>query len=298
MALSDLQIKVASETAVIGLQKHMAPLYTLAHNFKELEGKKGAAIAVPVFKLDAAAEFNSSTNNWCSSEEIDGLTVTLDKHFIKSITLDDVTAGDSDVNILRDGTKAITEVLARAANSYTFGLINSTNVETTAEVPAVADFTKDAVAALFAAADANGVNPYESVLVLNPSYFAKTLANMDAIVYGGDEGVKRGVIPGLYGFRDVVCTSYLPEGTVGAIVPYGTLGIASRVNAPAINGYVATFDAVDENGFALGFRAFEHLCEGRMILGGDVLFGAKILQDGIVRLVPADESSNSDLIGG
>ena len=286
MALSDLQLKVASETAVIGLQKHMAPLYTLAHNFKELEGKPGAAIAVPVFKLDAAAEYNATTNNWCNSDTIDGLTVTLDKHFIKSITLDDVTAGESDVNFLADGTRAITDVLARAANSYTFGLINSTNVTDTAEVPALADWTKKDAANLFAVADSNGVNPYESVLVLNPSYFAATLGNMDAVVYGGDEGVKRGVIPGLYGFRDVVCTPYLPEGTVGAIVPYGTLGIASRVNKPAINGYVATFDATDENGFALGFRVFEHLCEGRMILGGDVLFGAKILQDGIVRLVP------------
>lgn len=285
MALSDLQIKVASETAVIGLQKHMAPLYTLAHNFKELEDKKGAAIAVPVFKLDAAAEFNSSTNNWCNSEEIDGLTVTLDKHFIKSITLDDVTAGDSDVNFLKDGTMAITEILARAANAYTFGLINSTNVEETATIPAAASLTKGDIADLFAVADSKGVNPYESVLVLNPTYFAKTLGNMDAVVYGGDDGVKRGVIPGLYGFRDVVCTSYLPEGTVGAIVPYGTLGVVSRVNKPAINGYVATFDAVDENGLAIGFRVFEHLCEGRMILGGDILFGARILQDGIVRLV-------------
>lgn len=285
--LTPLQLKVASETAVIGLQKHMAPLYTLAHNFKELEGKKGAAIAVPVFKLDAAAEFNSSTNNWCTSEDIDGLTVTLDKHFIKSITLDDVTAGDSDVNILRDGTKAITEVLARAANAYTFGLINSTNVTETAEIPVVGSFTKQDAADLFAVADEKGVNPYESVLVLSPRYFAKVLGNTDALVYGGDDAVKYGVVPGLYGFRDVICTSYLPEGTVGAIVPYGTLGVASRVNAPAINGYVATFNAQDENGFALGFRVFEHLCEGRMILGGDVLFGARILQDGIVRLVNA-----------
>ena len=135
--------------------------------------------------------------------------------------------------------------------------------------------------------DEKGVNPYESVLVLSPRYFAKVLGNTDALVYGGDDAVKYGVVPGLYGFRDVICTSYLPEGTVGAIVPYGTLGVASRVNAPAINGYVATFNAQDENGFALGFRVFEHLCEGRMILGGDVLFGAKILQDGIVRLVNA-----------
>lgn len=123
MALSDLQLKVASEYAVLGLQKHMAPLKYFAHNFKELEDRKGAAIAVPVYDLSAAADFNSSTNNWCTSEEIDGITVTLDKHLIKSITLDDVTNGEADVNFLRDGAEAITRVLAHAANAYTFGLL-------------------------------------------------------------------------------------------------------------------------------------------------------------------------------
>lgn len=149
----------------------------------------------------------------------------------------------------------------------------------------VALSSKQAFADLFATADANGVNPYESVLALSPAAFATLLGTMDAYVYGGPDAVKNGVIPGLYGFRAVICTPYLPSGDVGAIIPYGTFGIASRVNKPAINGYVATFTAADENGLAIGFRAFEHLCEGRMILGGDMLFGAKVLQPGIIRLV-------------
>lgn len=123
MALSDLQLKVASETAVLGLEKHMAPLTVFAHNFKELEDRPGAAIAIPVFDLSAAADFNSSTNNWGTGEDIDGVTLTLDKHLIKSVQLDDVTAGESDVNFLRDGAKAITEKLAHAANAYAFGLL-------------------------------------------------------------------------------------------------------------------------------------------------------------------------------
>ena len=282
MALSDLQLKVASEYAVQGIQKHMAPLSFFAHNFKELEDRPGAAIAVPVFDLEDAADFNSSTNNWCSTEDIDGVTVTLDKHLIKSIALDDVTAGESDVNFLRDGAIAISRVLGHAANKYVFGLLQ--NVTETATVDLS---TKQAFADLFAVADAKGINPYESVLVLDPTNFAALLGTMDALVYGGPDAVKDGIIPGLYGFRAVICSSYLPEGTVGAIIPYGTLGIASRVNKPAINGYVATFTAADDNGLAIGFRAFEHLCEGKMVLGGDILMGAKILQTGIVRLVNA-----------
>lgn len=280
MALTDLQLKVASEYAVQGIQKHMAPLTFFAHNFKELEDRPGAAIAVPVFDLDDAADFNSSTNNWCNSEEIDGITVTLDKHLIKSITLDDVTASESDVNFLRDGAVAISRVLGHAANKYVFGLLANVTDSATVDLS-----TKAAFANLFAVADANDVNPYESVLVLDPTNFSTLLGTMDAYVYGGPEAVKDGIVPGLFGFRAVLCSSYLPDGVVGSIIPYGTLGIASRVNKPAINGYAATFTAADDNGLAIGFRAFEHLCEGRMILGGDMLIGARVLQEGIINLV-------------
>ena len=55
---SDLQIKVASEYAIMGIQKHMGALKEFAHDFKELNDRPGAAIAVPVYDLSAAAEFN------------------------------------------------------------------------------------------------------------------------------------------------------------------------------------------------------------------------------------------------
>lgn len=208
--------------------------------------------------------------------------MTLDKHFIKVIGLDDVTANESNVNFLKDGAAAITDVLAHAANSYTFGLINATNVHVSADVTLS---SKQAFADLYATASDNGANPYECVLALNPASFATLLGTQDALVRGSDDAVKYGVVEGLYGFRAVLATSYLPEGTIGAIIPYGCMGVASRLNPPAINGYAATFNAVDDNGLAIGFRAYESLAEGRMMLGGDILFGAKILQSGIIRLV-------------
>ena len=80
-------------------------------------------------------------------------------------------------------------------------------------------------------------------------------------------------------------SSYLPSGVKGAIIPYNTVGIISRLNTPAINGYVDTFTAETSDGFGVQFRVFENLCSGKAILAGDVLVGAKILQDGIIRLV-------------
>lgn len=288
MAFSDLQIKVASETAIMGLQKHMANLKYFAKDVSPKNDRPFAGVQVPIYDLTDAAEFNESTNNWCGGEnEVDGVVVSLDKHFIKSISLSDIEAGETDLNFLRDGSAAIADVLGHAANKYVWGLINSTNVPTEEE------FTGDSKAAfaqLFKIADDNGVNPYECVLALNPENFAKLLSLLDANVYGGAEAIKAGVVEGLYGFRAVVCTSYLPEGTIGAIIPYDCLAIVSRTNAPAVNGYVATWTSSTEDGFSMGYRVFEHLCYGKMFLGADVLFGAKIVQDGIIRLVDPEET--------
>lgn len=285
MAFNDLQIKVASETAIMGLQKHMASLKYFAKDVSPMSDRPFAGVQVPVYALSAAAEFDEESNNWCGgTNEVDGVIVGLDKHFIKSIALNDVQAGETDINFLRDGSRAIADVLGHAANKYVWGLINSTNVPLSAEFTGT---TKTAFANLFKIADDNGVNPYECVLALNPEQFAKLLSLMDSNVYGGASAVQTGVIESLYGFRAVVCTSYLPEGTIGAIIPYNCLAIVSRTNKPAIDGYVNVWTATTDDGFSIGYRVFEHLCKGKMFLGADVLMGAKVVQDGIIRLVPA-----------
>lgn len=282
MAFSDLQIKIASETAVLGLQKHLASLKYFAHNFSPATDRPFAGVAVPVYALSAAADFVEGTNDWCSGQnEVDGVVVSLDKHFIKSISITDVQAGETDINFLRDGSRAIADVLAHAANKAVYQTINAENVELTATMPA----TKAAFAGLMKICDDNGVNPYECVLALDPEDFGALLATLDYAVIGTSEAVKYGVIENLYGFRAVVMTSYLPAGTKGAIIPYNTIGIVSRVNKPAVDGYVNTWTATTEDGFTIGYRVFEHLCYGKMFLGADVLFGSKILQPGIIRLV-------------
>ena len=284
MAYSDLQLKVAAETAIMGIQKHMGALKEFAHDFKELNDRKGAAIAVPVYDLSAAAEFNETTNNWCSgSTEIDGIIVNLDKHFIKSLALNDVQNAETDINFLRDGAEAIATVLGTAANKYVFGLMTETNLPLSASFDGS---SKAVFANLFKIADDNGLNPYECVVVLTPEYFAKALSYLDSNVYGGSEAIRTGVIPGLYGFSAVICSSYLPDSMKGVIIKKDAIGIASRVNSPVIDGYAATWTAASPDGIAIGFRAFENLCYGKAYLGGDILFGARVLQTkGGVRLV-------------
>lgn len=281
MAFSDLQLKVASEQAVLGLQKHTGWLKFFATDLKPMNAVHYAGVSVPVYKLSESAEFNAETNNYGTSQDIDGITVTLDKHFVKSVGLTDIMAGSTEINFLRDSSKAIVDVLGHSANKYCFGLINETNVSKEAAMPT----TKQAFAGLMKVCDDNGVNPYECTLVLNPESFGALLATLDSNVYGGAEAIRYGICENLYGFRAVVMSSYLPSGVKGAIIPYNTFGIISRLNTPAVNGYVDTFTAETTDGFAVQFRVFENLEKGKAIISGDVLVGAKILQDGIIRLV-------------
>ena len=100
MAFNDLQMKAASQYAVFAAHRNLAQISLFSHRFSELEGRPGESIAVPVYDLSAATDFNASTNNYGGpangsttngggTGEIGGLLVNLDKHFVKSVSITD-----------------------------------------------------------------------------------------------------------------------------------------------------------------------------------------------------------------
>lgn len=283
MAFSDLALKAASESAIIAAHKNIAKLSLFAKNFRELNGKPGQTIAVPVYNLTDAAAFTAQNNYGSGSNEIGGELITLDQHLVKSVSITDVEEAETGISWAKDTAGAIADTLTRGVNAYVFGLINSTNVTTTATTPT----TKQTVAGLYAIAEQNDIPVDRCVVALAPAQFAAVLGMLDANVYGGSEAVRLGVIEGLYGFKGFVCTSNLPEGTQGAVICDSAIGVASRYLAPGTEGaYPEAWEATDEDGFTLGFRRFMDLNTGSNKFAGDVLFGAKILQPTkIVRLV-------------
>ena len=126
---NDLQMKVTSEFALQALHARLEPVVDFAHNFRDLEDRKGASIVIPVFDLSAAADFNASTNNYFSGvNEIDAATVTLDKHIVKSLAITDRNLAETEVQFNRDGGMAIGDVIGRGIYNYVLGLLNDTNV--------------------------------------------------------------------------------------------------------------------------------------------------------------------------
>lgn len=284
MAFSDLQMKVTSDFALQTLYARLAPIKDFAHNFRDLEDRKGASIVIPVFNLSAAAEFNADSNNYCNGDtEVDAATVTLSSHLIKQLMYTDRDVAETEVQWFRDGGYAVGDAIGRGIYNTVIGLLNDTNVTLSCEsaLSAKTDF-----AGLVEDAYAKNLDIGQTALLLSPTYFANLLGTLDAYVYGGPEAIRSGYVPGLYGFKSVVCAPGLAAGWKGALVDVNSIGIASRYLAPMAGAYVDAWKASDPNtGLTIGFRSFANLCTGRRYLDAEALFGAKIIRpEGIVSI--------------
>ena len=282
MAFSDLQQKAASEYAVFAAHKNLAKLSLFSHTFTELEGRPGESVAVPVYDLSAGGDFVAGTNDYGTGvNEVGGLLVELDKHYVKSVSITDKELAYTGINWVKDTSAALAERITRDINAYTFGLINATNVTASAAVstyigatPTLADF-----AGLYALAENSDIPVDRCVVVLNPTYFSKVLPLVTYNMVGKEDYIETGVIRGLIGFKGVVCTSNLPDGTVGAILLDEAMGLASKYLAPMTPGaYPEAWSATSDEGFTIGFRRFMDLNTGSDKFAVDALFGAKLLQ--------------------
>lgn len=284
MAFSDLAMKVAAEKSIEAMHAAMAPLKLFAHDYTELDGRKGEAIAVPVINLSASGEFDPETNNYCSGGQVfDGQVVTLDKHFVQSASISDRQLQATSLNWVGDLAGAQVRQLGRDVNKYVFGLLGGTDVTLTATLDVS---TKTAIASLVKTAADNDINPADAIVVLGPADYYKVLGTLDANIYGGTEAIRDGVVPGLYGFYGFVQSTFLPQGVKGAIIRRDSIGLASRYLEPLQEAYADTWRASDDDMATIGFRYFARPCSGLRYLAAEVLFGARVLDaNGIVKLV-------------
>ena len=110
MAFNDLQIKAASEYAVFAAHKNLAKLSLFSHTFTELEGRPGESVAVPVYDLSAGGDFVAGTNDYGTGvNEVGGLLVELDKHYVKSVSITDKELAYTGINWVKDTSAALAE---------------------------------------------------------------------------------------------------------------------------------------------------------------------------------------------
>lgn len=288
MAFNDLQLKAASESALQAIYPELVRLQDFAHTYSELEDRPGAAIVIPTYDLSAAADFVVGTNQYDSGvNEVDAATLTLDKHLVKSLAITDRQLAETGIQWAKDAGVAIAKTLGRSLNAYVFGMMNDTNLPLSASINLG---TKAGATALYKVAADNGLDVGDSVVVLNPTEFAKLLQHVDFMQYGSVDAIRYGYVPGFCGFKSVVCSTNLPEGVDGVVINRNSVGIASRWLAPMADAYPQTWKATDpDSGFTIGFREFCDLGSGLRYIAGEALVGAKIFYSGAkaIRLVAA-----------
>lgn len=280
----ELHQNTISNFALQTLHAKIAPIIDFSHSFRELEDRVGAAVVVPSFTLTDAAEFNAETNNYFSgTKDVVGEPINLDSHLVKSCMYTDRDVVETDVQFARDYGIGIGDCIGRAIYNKVIGLLNDTNVTNTATLGGTA---KVNFADLFATVYDKNLDIRQTVLMLTPEYFAKLLGTLDANVYGGDEAIRGGRIPGLYGFKAVVCAPNLAPDWKGCLADVNSIGCAARYLAPMAGAYVEVWQKSDESsGMPIGFREGCDLATGYRYIAGEVLFGAKIIRpNGLVSL--------------
>ena len=283
-------MKAASEYAVFAAHKNLAQISLFSHRFTELEGKRGEAIAVPVYDLSAGGEFNSSTNNYGTGvNETGGLLVHLNRHYCKSVSITDKDIAYTGINWVKDTAAALAERCTRDVNKAVFECLSGATLTAATSAyfgatPQMAD-----IAGLYALAETNDIPVDRCVVALTPTYMAKVLGS-DLVKYcviGDGEYVKTGIIKNVIGFKGFVCSSNLPEGCNGAVILDEAVGVASKYLAPLQpNAYPEAWRATSDEGFTVGFRRFTDLPTGSDKFAIEALYGATLLQPSkVIKLI-------------
>ena len=275
MAFDSLAMKVAAEKSIEVMHAAMAPLSLFAHDYTELDGRKGEAIAVPVINLSASGEFDPDTNNYCAGGNLpDGQLVTLNHHFVQSASITDRQLAATNFNWLGDLAAAQARQLGRDVNKAVMQMFNDSNITLSATLDVT---SKEAIASLVKTAADNDINPADAIVILGSADFYKILSKLDSNVYGGTEAIRDGYISGLYGFYGFVQSTFLPAGVKGVIVSRDAVGLASRYLEPMADAYTDTWRATDGDMAIIGTRVFCKACSGMRYVASECLFGCKIL---------------------
>ena len=127
--IDTLQLKIAAEKAIQTAHKAVAPLKLFATSFSAAESTQGSAIRVPVFNIGAAAEFNADSNNYAgTTQDVTGVDVNLDKHFVKSVYYTDRDMVECNVDFFTEAGRGIGEQLGRAAVKQVTGMLTNSNI--------------------------------------------------------------------------------------------------------------------------------------------------------------------------
>jgi hypothetical protein len=206
----DTAAKLYSKKLIEGAQQQLVRISDFSLSLTEEAREKGESVMVQLATADAAGDWNDTTNNFKSTDakSIGEVSVKLDQ---RKIAKTQITPSQM-MNFhpwwwkrqgalnARSVALAITAQAASVITPANFGDAKEDKIQVSLD-----GFNNKQIATIRDRAITDkSLQPADSVLVLNASYFSQLLGSLDANVYGGREAITKGVIPGLLGFANVV----------------------------------------------------------------------------------------------
>lgn len=285
----DTALEIYSDHVIEGLTTALAPLRLMSLDLSDDAKQSGESILVPLVTADAAAKWDIDSNNYARpTASMVSKRVTLDQRIIAGSAITQEHLHNFKPNYWESKGKLNAREVANAVLEKVFGVVTPGRYgdeEKDKIAVAYASFGRKAVADLRKQVVAKKLIVANSVLVLNPDFFAALLSDLDAQVYGGREAIVGGTIPGLLGFNAIVeAPQYDGPGFVSHA---DAIAVASRTVQIADSTPYKEFGAITEptTGLTLNRVLYTDGAKGTTSLSIECLFGRDVgNKDALVRL--------------
>ena len=279
--LTNMQAKIFADSAFLAFNSELLPLKAIATKFEPKAAQKGSTITVPLFPALTAGAFAGDYSS--TDRTIPGKVVTLDQHSFLSSGFTDRELMESPEEYFKSCGAQQGRGVAKAVILYVMGLIKAAafgNAAGDKFTKAANLITTEDIVDIRAKIKAKGINPKDASIVLGDAYTSLLKDTvLTSAMYGGAEAVRTGMIPGLFGFKNVFESLIIPdngENLIGFALAPQAIAFGSRYLEPVSRTGLEDAGMVtdEETGLTLGFRMIPEPVKGRMSIVTECLYGA------------------------
>lgn len=290
---SDLQNNIISQSALEQFTKILAPLSAFSTSFNDEASSRGNKVTIlNLANTSTATDFSASTGYADTDSTYGETQIELNKHKIVTWNVTDKERSESSaVELERFGYQRGGD-LANAVFQDILGSVTSTAFSDSHGV-ASGSFGVDDVAKLREEAVNNSLPIDNTALLLSPAYYGNLIqdsAVASALAYGGNDAIRSGNVPSLFGIPAVYESNSIPtnsENLYGMLAHPCSLAVAMRYLEPGNSQeYISAKKVSDpETGLVMGYREFYDAKMGVHTAVLECVYGVAVGRgEGLIRL--------------
>lgn len=283
-----------SQSALEQFTKILAPVNAFSTSFNDDASDRGDQINIlNIANTSSSADFAVATGYASNDEEFGNTTISLNKHkFVTWHVTDKERSDSSAVELERFGYQKGGDLANAVFQDILSAVVTASFTD---EVVCLStDFGVDDVASLRQEAVSNSLPIDNTSLLLSPEYYGNLIqdsAVASALAYGGNDAIRGGNVPSLFGIPAVYESNSIPanaENLVGLLAHPCGLAVAMRYLEPANTQEYISAKRVsdDETGMVMGYREFYDPKLGVHTAVLECVYGYAVGRgEGIIRLV-------------